>query len=915
MSGAAESLERTFLATDVVGSTALHRRFPADMLAAMDLHDAIVAATVQRHGGEVFKHTGDGVNALFPQPQAALKAALDLVRALREAPWGPTGPLRVRSGVHRGLARPRGGDYFGPALPTVTRLCGAAHGEQVLVSADTVAALGAAAGGFVFTDLGEHHFKGIDPLRVLQASPVGEAVPAHPPIGGKRESANGNLPTPMTSFFGREDALRQLLEMTHDGRLITLIGPGGIGKTRLAIEFARSLETSFPDGAWFVDLSVLERGADVWPAIAASLLLEPMPGTPRRTQVLERLQEARALLVMDNCEHVMEPACDAVAELGAACPALFIVNTSRRTLGVDGEALFEVSPLREAGAGGAGGDASERLFVARARLADHRFQPGTEEQAAIRSLCERLEHLPLAIEIAASQLRRLSVNEIAAGMSNPLDLGNARAPRRAGRQQTLRATLDWSYELLDSGSRRMLELLSVFSGPFHEEQALALCEGAFEGAAGVLDGLEELLASSLLLREGSGTRVYRMLQTVQAFGREKLQQAGRLLEAEQRHGRVFADRCHELARQVAGDREAAAIQAVFDQVANLRAAFERALQRDLPLAAEIADALFLFNYAQRGAETARWPRRVVEQPGAEALPQITMLLAGAAVNAFHDEGDSAAALAFVERGLRLEAAGAPSSEGWLAGVAGQIAQWTDDTAHCLQQLNTAAEQARAAGNLACEITSLCMSAYVHARSGDFAAADALSQRVSALGQRTAQPTLLGYVHYARGRVHSYREPLKAIDEYSISVEWALMGGNLLGAQRVRHFIAELQAAAAPPREALAIYLRALAEIPSHGATFYAWSTVRAALVPLAALGADEAVVTLAAALGRSPVKPGRKVLALVNSCRARLSAVAAAHAEVSGRNLDLPAARTALAAASAALQVTTPIPLPKETTR
>ena len=944
MDSSTTSIERTFLLTDVVGSTALHRRYPGHMLGAMDLHDHLLQAAIRRHGGDPFKNTGDGVYASFDHPLRAVLAIEEATRGLRAAAWGPTGRLLIRAGIHTGLARPRGSDWFGPALHTVTRLGSAAHADQVLVSAPSVALLATEvqAGRMAFVDLGDHHFKGIDPLRVLQLDMPG--LPrVFPPIGGKRETADGNLPATLNAFFGREEEIEDLVAMTHASRVLTLIGPGGIGKTRLAVEFARSLKASFPDGAWFVDLSALERGADVWPVVAASLLIEPQPGMHPRTQVLEQLHGARAILLMDNCEHVLDPIAEAVLDLAHLCPTLFIINTSRRTLGVDGEALFEVAALGQHerqhgqrtgqrnnprldkphdGSGAPAESTAARLFVARARLVDHRFQASAEDLATIERICAHLEHMPLAIEIAAGHLRRLSVKEIAAGVTNPLDLGASRLQRRAGRQQTLRQTLEWSYGLLDPASRRILARLAVFSGPFHEEQALALCLGPAPGDVdaeqAVLDGIDELVESSLLARDAGAGRRFRMLQTVQAFGREKLARAGELQAVEHRHGQVFAARCRELAVQITSDHEAHAIQAVFDELANLRSAFERALTQDLHLAADIAASLFLFNYAQRGVETTTWPRRVIEQarPPLPVLPQLPLLLAAAAVNAFHADGDTQAAERFIALGLQAEAEGQTASAGWLQGVAGQIGQWSQDTAKCLLHLRQAAECARAAGNLPCEVTSLCMAVYVAARSGDHAGASALVQEVSLLGQRITQPTLLGYVHYARGRALSFKDPLQAIAEYQISVEWALMGGNLLGAQRVKHFIAELQAAAAPPAEALAIHLRALAEIPTHGATFYAWATLKAALLPLSQLGADSAVVTLAGALRESPVSPGRQGRQLVEAARARLSEASFALAQARGACFDLPTARAFFAEVAGELLqpplINAP-PLPEET--
>lgn len=892
---AAEGTEHTFLATDVVGSTALHRRHPNDFLGAMDLHDQILHAAIRGRHGDPFKNTGDGVFAVFERPVDAVLAVIDAQREMRKVKWGPTGRLSMRCGVHTGLARPRGSDFFGPALPTVTRLEAAASADQILASQATVERLAAdmARAQFQFSDLGEHHFKGIEPIRVYQV--CGADLPnAFPPIGGKRETASGNLPANLSSFLGRERELGELVQMTRESRLLTLVGPGGIGKTRLAIELVRSLEPSFPDGAWLVDLSALERGSGVWPAIAGALLIEPQPGVERRVQVLDRLHNARAILLMDNCEHVRVEIADAVMKIASTCAALFLVNTSRHTLGVEGEAVYEVSALASGSDEEPAQSAAVRLFVARGRLADHRFQPTSDDLAAIQTICASLECIPLAIEIAAGHLRRLTVAKIAEGVENPLDLGSSGSQRRTGRQQTLRQTLEWSYDLLDPNSRQVLQRLAVFSGPFHEEQALALCASDIPDEADVLEGIEELIESSLLARDMGGTRLLRMLQTVQSFGRQKLDEAGLLREVERRHGEVFAARCRELGEQIASDKEAYAVSAIYDELTNLRSAFERALSRDLKLAAELAASLFLFNYSQRGAETARWYERIMAMPGADELERAPILLAGAAGHAFHADGDSIAAAAFIERGFKAEAAGRASSRGWLAGVAGQMAQWSKDTAKCIDFLMTAAGQARAATNTACEITSLCMATFVKAHAGDLAGADDLAKEVTRIGQVATQPTLLGYVHYARGRVESFRDPVKAIEEYRISVEWANMAGNHLGALRVRHFIADLLAAAAEPAEALAIHVKTLAELPKHGAAFYVWSSISLSLIPLAKLGADKDLAVIAGALQASPVKRGRRARRAVAESRARLGEAAFDLLAARGARFDVAAARAFL---------------------
>jgi hypothetical protein len=385
-----------------------------------------------------------------------------------------------------------------------------------------------------------------------------------------------------------------------------------------------------------------------------------------------------------------------------------------------------------------------------------------------------------------------------------------------------------------------------------------------------------------------------MLQTVQAFAREMLDQATPLQTVEARHCEVYAARCRQLGQQIATVNEAKAANAIYDELSNLRAAFERTITRDLKLAAELAAPLFLFNYSHRGSETANWYERIVARPGADELDQAPVFLAGAAGHAFHSEGDQTKASAFLERGLRIEAIGSGAlgsrtSHGWLSHVAGQVAQWSGDINACLEHLAAAARQAKLAGNTACEVMSLCMASYVRARMGDLDGARELVRQATEIAQIATQPTLMGYIYYARGGIA--KNPKQAIDEYQVSAEWAVMAGNHLGSQRVKQLIADLQAANAEPAEALAIHVRYLIELPTHGATFYTWLTIRSLLLPLVELQADEHVAVLAGALKASPLKLDRAARNAVDKAKTRLGEPAFELAAARGSRFDLTEAR------------------------
>jgi hypothetical protein len=407
----------------------------------------------------------------------------------------------------------------------------------------------------------------------------------------------------------------------------------------------------------------------------------------------------------------------------------------------------------------------------------------------------------------------------------------------------------------------------------------------------VLSGIDELIETSLLGRDPANPQRLRMLQTVQAFGREKLDETGLMETVEMRHAEVYAARARRLGEQLATMHESKAANAIYDDMPNLRAAFDRAIARDLRLAADIAAPLFLFNYWHRGAETGNWYERIMARPGADKLAQAPILLAAAAGHAFHDQGDQAKATAFVARGQQAEAAGMESASGWLSHVLGQMAQWSGDPKACGKHLTAAIEQAHAAANIPCEVMSLCMIANLKARTADPEGAAEAVERVSEMGrgQAVLPPTLMGYIHYARGGIAG--DPNVAIDEYETTAEWARMAGNHLGVQRVKQLIADLKAAHASPEEAFDIHIHSLMELPSHGTTFYTWLTIRSLVLPLAGLGAYEELAVLAGALKASPLKLDRAAREAVTKARDKLGAALFETAAERGSTFDPTEAR------------------------
>lgn len=529
----------TFLFSDIEGSTRRWQEHGPAMQDALDVHDAMVAAAVEDAGGRVFKHTGDGVCAAFPSAGAAVAAAVDIQRRLVGEPFEAVGGLAVRIGIHSGEAEERAGDFFGPALNRTARLMGLAHGGQVLVSGTAAELLdeAAASGRIELVELGPHQLRDITrPEQVHQVLAPG-LQRDFPPLRTAATAPN-RLPETRTPFVGRESELSELSRLLEERRLVTLVGVGGTGKTRLALEVARRAAPSFPGGAFFADLSALTDGELVFPALASALGMPSADagGLSMADAVLDFLADRRALLVLDNCEQIVDDCAKVADALLDACPRLVVVATSREALDVEGEHSWPVSSLstprdeQEAAASEA-----VQLFVERARAAAGAFELKAEDVRPVVEICRRLDGIPLAIELAASRVADMQPAEIAARLDDRFHLLVGGRRRRVQRQQTLEAALDWSYHLLTQAEQSLLRRLSVFAGGFTAPAAAGVCIDHGDGVVGEL--LRSLVAKSLVVREqgdGSTTR-YRLLETMRLYAAQKLLDAGEAATYRERH--------------------------------------------------------------------------------------------------------------------------------------------------------------------------------------------------------------------------------------------------------------------------------------------------------------------------------------------------------------------------------------------
>ena len=584
----------TFVFTDLESSTRLWERFPEAMKPAVERHDAILSDAVEGSDGRVVKVMGDGLMAVFSAAADGIEACLRAQRALQDEAWGQTGPLRVRMGIHAGEALPRAGDFFGPAVNRAARIMAAAHGGQVLLSERAVELardrLPADAG---LRDLGEHRLKDLSQPEHIFQLVHRDLASDFPPLATLSYRPN-NLPTQTSEFLGRETqvaAIRDLLDA--DGvRLLTLTGPGGIGKTRLALQAAADQIDRFEDGVFFVDLSTVRSPNAVFEAIVRAVGLTGTSDEGLLEGLKHELRSRHMLLLLDNFEQVMAAA-DGVADLLQECSELKVLLTSREALRVRGEHLLAVPPLAD--------DEAVRLFVERAREARPGFALTDENAAAVAEICARLDGLPLAIELAAARVRLFSPQDLSDRLRSRLEL-LGRGPRDLpARQQTLRGTIEWSYELLDDEERALFQVLSVFSPTRVEAVEAVVGQTEALEDIDVVDRLTSLVDKSLVQSaEGAGAQRLSMLQTIREYAAERLQEEPELEGAtREAHAAYFSEFARDRRDRLYGPEREDTLADLELELGNLLTAWRHGVAaRDLEQLEKLLDGLWVLHDAR-----------------------------------------------------------------------------------------------------------------------------------------------------------------------------------------------------------------------------------------------------------------------------------------------------------------------------
>jgi len=573
----------TLLLADVEGSTRLWETQPDEMTAAIACLNQTVSDTIATHNGvrPVEQGEGDSFVAAFARASDAVACALELQRA-------PLAPIRLRIGVHTGEIQLRDeGNYAGPTINRTARLRDLGHGGQTLLSGTTEDLVADRLPDDAWlTDLGSHPLRDLPrPERVAQLCHP-DLVNEFPPLCEPKTVVSQHLPMQLTTFIGREAELTQVRELLAANRLVTLTGAGGVGKTRLALEIAARLNGDFADGIWYVDLAPITYPDVVCVAVARAFGLPDQPGRSMMDAITRFVAGRQMLVVLDNCEHLLDASAALMVALLEACPSLTVLSTSREPIGIAGEVGWRVPSLPLA-------DEAIELFTDRARRARPDFEISDDDAAAaVSEICRRLDGVPLAIELAAARVRALSLVEIVDSLHDRFRLLTGGARTAVRRQQTLRASVDWSHALLTEPERVLFRRLAAFMGGFDLDAAQAVAGGGDVERYQVLDQLTLLVDKSLVVAEDSRNRTrYQLLETVRQYAQEKLGDSGEADAVRSRHRDYYTAMAALLDAPAGTDYERRLEQAE-TEIANLRAAFAWSVENsEIELALALASSL------------------------------------------------------------------------------------------------------------------------------------------------------------------------------------------------------------------------------------------------------------------------------------------------------------------------------------
>jgi len=820
----------TFLFTDVEGST---RRWEADadgMRAALGAHDKVLRAAIEEHDGYLFKHTGDGVCAAFGSPRSAVDAAVAAQQELE---------LPVRMGIATGEAELRDSDYFGTVLNRTARVMSAGHGCQILVAESTAGLIS----GVDLVDLGPRRLRDLPtPVTVFQVRAAGLRT-EFPPLR-TLDATQGNLRPAITSFIGRNSEVAQVQVAISAHRLLTLTGVGGAGKTRLAFESAARIGKQFSDGVWMCELAPLDDGAAVSHTVAAALRVQQQHGLGIDATVIDYLRDRQLLLVVDNCEHVLDAAAGLVDQIVRHCPQVSVLATSREPLGIEGERIFHVPPLPV--------DDATALFADRARARRPDFDIEREADGAVAEICRRLDGLPLAIELAAARMRVMSSLDVARRLDR-LRLLSGGARDAPARQQSVAATIEWSYRLLAEAEQSLFTRLSTFAGGFDLDAAHAVCGEPGHTEDDTLELLTGLVDKSMVTaRTAAGSSRYEMLETLRAYGRDRLRENGIDDQYAARHAVYFTELSERCAAGMHGADERVWVQRMLPDYDNLRAAFERAMaDRNIDLALRLVTSSAELLHLRVGYEAAGWAERTLEAADRDN-PLFPAAVGFAARGAWtRGEFDHARSLAGLAEG-RVPGRGTGRVT-YPADVLADLALYEGDAAAALAYYDDEATRARRDADPTRLVWDLFYVAICHAVLRTPEAGLPAAEESLLVAETTVNPTARSMARYALGLVLKKSEPERSLSLFDEAAELAASAQNFWW-----HGIALMEAAATravhgDPATAARLFIDVIDHWDRVGDWSQQWLNLRYATRLLIRLGAVEDAIVIHHAL----VKAGR----------------------------------------------------------
>jgi predicted ATPase/class 3 adenylate cyclase len=794
---AAGTDELTFLFTDVEGSTRLWETSPASMRDDLAEHDRLLAGIVDGHDGAIFKFRGDGVAAVFHRASDGVAAAVAAQRSLGSEHWR-AGPMRVRMGLHTGEAQERDGDWFGPTVNRTARLHDVAHGGQIVVSGATADLVGdRLPHGTRLVDLGVHRLRDLTEPEHIHQVVAPDLIERFSPLRTAHHPSRG-VPASSGRLLGRDPERRDLAELVQAHRTVTITGPPGGGKSRLAVELARDDRDQWPGGVWFCSLASLapgDAGADGVATRLADLLGSAVAdGDTPVDAVVGALSERRALIVLDGCDHVLSDAAAVAEALRDRCAQTSVLVTSRERLGIADEHLLDLPTLTD--------DHAVALFVERATAVRQDFDADAHEWA-VRELISNLDGLPLAIELAAARVRNHEPEEIDRLLREQARV--LRAPRRRGGgsvghdNRDLEAAIAWSYDLLDPIEQQAFRLLGVFdSACTPTDLAARVPDLDAEECTDLLDGLvERSLVALASPRSSDRSSRYRLLTTLRAYARRRLDEDPEGKATWDRHTRIVVAEATAAADRLCGPDEVRWVKALADQWEDIRAAARRSLAAQDVVTAAALVAPLVHHSTMRGREVGDWAEQVVELPAFWDQPG-AVTIAGIAGESRIRRADFEGARRFADAALTHAGPGHPAT--WLShSNLAMVALAGGDLKGGLRAQATMREMAaaRAEAEPFAPAVAAYMTVTVQTYGGNTAAALEEAKVIAEVARRTGSPSMESMALVAVGRALVDADPATARPSLERALDLAVSVDNGVLAAQTRWALAELASADDP----------------------------------------------------------------------------------------------------------------------